>query len=92
MFATLLTALLVSSTCHGFVGIQRSGDSVYRVIKDSPAEKAGVKANDKIISVDGGPVGQLDGPAGVNVEIDIKRKGEILHFSIERLPKDQVYR
>jgi C-terminal processing protease CtpA/Prc len=92
MFATLLTALLVASNVHGYTGVQRSGHTVYRVMRGSPAEKAGLRDKDKIVSVDGGPVHQLDGPCGQNVELDINRDGEILHFTVERLPKEEVYK
>lgn len=64
-------------------------------IKDSPAEKAGIKPNDQILSVDGNGVSELTreeavmkirGKKGTNVTLEIKRAGvsEPLIFNIKR--------
>lgn len=64
-------------------------------IKDSPAEKAGIKPNDQILSVDGNSVAELTreeavmkirGKKGTNVTLEIKRAGvsEPLIFNIKR--------
>ena len=64
-------------------------------IPDSPADKAGIKPGDVIVSVDGvvadvaagfDPMEALLGPAGSEVTMQIKREGEadLLEFAIER--------
>lgn len=64
-------------------------------IADTPADRAGLKANDIILEIDGkktknmGPydaIKKLRGPAGSNVTISIHRKGweELKKFTIER--------
>lgn len=64
-------------------------------IKDSPAEKVGIKPNDQILSVDGNSVAELTreeavmkirGKKGTNVTLEIKRAGvsEPLIFDIKR--------
>ncbi len=92
MFLTLLTALLVTTNVKGFTGIQRDGSSVYSVAKHSPAAAAGIKVNDKILKIDGADKGELIGPAGVNVELDVQRGDELLHFSVPRVPHEEAYR
>lgn len=66
---------------------------VYYPIPESPAEKAGIKAGDKIISVDGTEYTSSDfdniadyikGEEGTTVNIVIERNGERLSFDIVR--------
>ncbi len=67
--------------------IRKDTVHVQNVIKDGPAEKAGILAGDKIVSIDGKPfVGKtvtneetmhrLKGPRGTSVKIGITRYGE----------------
>lgn len=69
--------------------------SVVKPIKDSPSEKAGMKAEDVIVEVDGEDitgqdinlvVSKLRGPKGTEVKVGVRRKGEddIITFSIRR--------
>lgn len=84
---------------YGGIGALIHLDGDYIVItdpyKDSPARKAGVKAGDKIISVNGKPAVGLDveeinqlmkGQAGGQMELVVERYNEPnpLHFSITR--------
>lgn len=64
-------------------------------IEDSPAEKAGIKSGDKIITIDGELVKGLDiveaskklrGKIGTEIQLTVKREGEqqLLNFKIKR--------
>lgn len=66
---------------------------VYYPISDSPAEKAGIKSGDIIVSVDGVEYGYEDfskiadyikGKEGTKVKLGIERDGKKLDFEIER--------
>lgn len=66
---------------------------VYYPIPESPAEKAGIKAGDQIISVDGTEytaddfntiADYIKGEAGTTVKLEIEREGERLNFEIKR--------
>ena len=66
---------------------------VYHPITDSPADKAGIKAGDIIVSVNGVEYGYDDfssiadhikGEAGTKVKLVIERDGKKLDFEIER--------
>lgn len=62
---------------------QERGAVIMKVVKDSPAEKAGLKENDVIVSFNGRPVDSVreferllgDTPAGRNVAIEVLRNG-----------------
>lgn len=69
--------------------------TVVRPIKDSPAEAAGILADDILVEVDGEDitgqdlnlvVSKVRGPQGTKVNIGVVRAGEseILHFDVER--------
>ena len=69
--------------------------SVVKPIKDSPAQKAGMLADDIIVEVDGEDVtgqdlnlvvSKLRGPKGTEVKVGVQRKGEddIIRFDIKR--------
>ncbi len=73
-------------------------------IKDSPAEKAGLKPNDQVITVDGNSVEGLDlqeavnkirGEKGSKVSLEIRRPGveELIELEITRdaIPLETVY-
>jgi C-terminal peptidase prc len=88
------------STINGkFEGVGMSIETVDNQVivisplKNSPAEKAGLKPNDIIIAVDGEEVAGLDsggvaakirGPANTDVVITVKRAGKILDFTVTR--------
>lgn len=66
---------------------------VYYPIPESPAEKAGIKAGDLIISVDGKEYFSSDfeniskfikGEQGTKVKIEVEREGKTLNFEITR--------
>lgn len=69
--------------------------SVVKPIKDSPAEKAGMLADDIIVEVDGEDVAgqdlnlvvsKLRGPKGTKVKVGVKRKGssDTIYFELKR--------
>jgi len=79
------------------VGIYITGGSdgvqVLSVIKDSPAEKAGLKKNDIIIAADETTLVGIDadkameilrGTVGSTVVLKVKREGQVLSFNITR--------
>ncbi|MBQ7048893.1 MAG: S41 family peptidase, partial [Clostridia bacterium] len=69
------------------------GMYIYSVIKDAPAEKAGLKVGDYVIAVDGKEVNKdsyyqcvddVKGDAGTTVTITVKRGDEILEIPVVR--------
>lgn len=88
---------LMTTGQYGGVGalIRKMDDATYFVepYEGSPALKAGVKAGDKIISIDGKDMlgkqsdevsSSLKGPKGTIVKIKIERDGKPLDLNIER--------
>jgi carboxyl-terminal processing protease len=91
------TALLSNS--YGGVGMrilaEEEGITVLSIIPNSPSSELGLRANDRIVEVDGestigwsqvDAVSSLRGPKGEAVEVTVLREGEpeLLHFSIVR--------
>lgn len=77
------------------VGIEDGLIKVVSPIDDTPAEKAGIKAGDFIVSLDGEPVREMSltnaidkmrGEPGTDIELNIRRKGEkeLLEFVLTR--------
>ena len=77
------------------VGIEEGLIKVVTPIDDTPAEKAGIKAGDFIVSLDGEPVREMSltdaidkmrGEPGTDIELSIRRKGEqeLLEFVLTR--------
>jgi carboxyl-terminal processing protease len=80
---------LMTTGQYGGVGalIRRMGDDTYfsEPYEGNPAEKAGIKAGDKIISIDGKDMHKknsddvssaLKGPKGTTIKVEIERQGE----------------
>lgn len=61
------------------------GALVTEVIKDSPAEKAGLKAGDVIVSIDGKDV---DGPSDIRKAVGDKEKGDKITLNVLRERKE----
>jgi carboxyl-terminal processing protease len=77
------------------VGIEEGLIKVVSPIDDTPAEKAGIKAGDFIVSLDGEPVREMSltnaidkmrGEPGTDIELSIRRQGEseLLEFVLTR--------
>jgi carboxyl-terminal processing protease len=75
------------------VGVKDDYVTVIAPVKGSPADEAGLRAGDQILSVDGKDVTQatleeavrlIRGPEGTPVDLQVTRDGQILHFSIVR--------
>lgn len=75
------------------IGIRTSQPTIVRVIVDSPAEQAGLKAGDTITAVNGELVESLTtdqvaakirGDAGTSVKVAVRRAGESKDFTITR--------
>lgn len=67
---------------------------VYRVAPGSPAEKAGIKRGDAVLSVDGHELADIgprrlsqvfEGDLGTKVNLAISRKGELMRMDVERV-------
>lgn len=64
------------------------------VVKDSPADRAGLRAGDKILKIDGHPVQRFQGmdndsvtwnivrSEGSTIAVEVEREGKILHFEV----------
>lgn len=87
----------LSGNIGGGIGVEvseRSGAAtVVRVLRDNPAEKAGVAVNDIIVAVNGEPVGdktnteivnEIRGEVGTSVKLTVNRDGEPKDISITR--------
>ena len=68
-----------------YMGFRDGGVQVVAVMPDSPGEKAGLQANDSIVSVNGTPITEMQpeevvmnirGEVGTDVELVIHREGE----------------
>ncbi|MEW6081237.1 MAG: S41 family peptidase [Bacillota bacterium] len=75
------------------VGVKHGYVTVIAPVKGSPADEAGLRAGDQILSVDGKDITQatleeavrlIRGPEGTPVDLQVTRDGQILHFSIVR--------
>jgi carboxyl-terminal processing protease len=77
------------------VGIEEGLIKVVSPIDDTPAQKAGIKAGDLIISLDGEPVREMSltdaidkmrGEPGTDIDLSIRRQGEkeLLEFTLTR--------
>jgi len=101
-----------TSTYQGigaFIGFQPKATPhivILDVIKGSPAEAAGLKAHDSILSIDGSPIlmeegleasNRIRGPAGSSVTLDVKTPGlpersvEVNRANLTTTGKLQVY-
>jgi len=80
---------LLTTGQYGGVGalVRRMGDDTYfaEPYEGNPAEKSGIKAGDKIVSIDGKNMhkkstddvsSSLKGPKGTTIKVEIERKGE----------------
>jgi S1-C subfamily serine protease len=86
------------------IGAERVGDpaSLYvgRVHREGPAQKAGLRHGDELVSVDGTPVSgksyeqvvkMVRGEAGTNVKLGVRREGEGLReVSVARIAGDKL--
>lgn len=82
----------------GIIGIRCHGDNpplvtIYRVQNDTPAMRAGIKAGDRLISIDGHKIKSdrkhqirplLKGAAGSTVKIEVERGISKLQFTVKR--------
>lgn len=87
----------LSGNIGGGIGIEvgKKDGQVYvvRVLKDNPAEKAGLVAGDNIVKINGqstvgwdidDAVSKIRGESGTTVKLSIARSGEFLDFNITR--------
>jgi serine protease Do len=100
ILAELRSRGMSSASRRAWLGLncaERSGRlTIVRVVDESPAEAAGLQTGDRIVAIDGSPVGTLDalwtrlwsgGPAERDVMLEIERDGrrqEITAHSIDR--------
>ena len=103
--ATLLLALLAGAACaedHGYFGFALKAVTkgfflaptisdlrIERVLPGTPAERAGIRAGDRILEVEGKPVA---GSKALDLKAKATRQpGQTLHLTL-RHPDGQVYR
>ncbi len=90
--AILLTGAIISGSVRGYTGIRRAVDhEIYSVAKNSPADLAGVHKGDRVLTIDEQTKGDIDGPAGTFVRLELKRGEKILLFYIKRVPHKEAY-
>lgn len=95
----LLIASLLVATYYGTVtvDIHKKGrigirwdmctHRIQAIYKGSPAETAGLRIGDVITAIN---EKDLIGPAFTYVNVTVRRGTRVLHFTIERLPVDQI--
>lgn len=90
----------VGNDPEGSTGVTAAYDAqqnrvrVYRVTPDSPAERAGIKVGDSVLSVDGQELGGrigyrevsalLDGPVGSKVTVNFSRNNQLMRLELDR--------
>ena len=75
-----------------------SGSGPQLVVKDSPAEKAGIKRNDVIVDLNGSPVTDSDKfrfkiadfPSGARVKLGVLRDGKKMSFEVVLADRDTM--
>lgn len=82
---------------RGLIGVRTCDRKVERVYLDSPAWRAGVKAGDKIVLVDGNARSEIIGEPFQTVQLCIHRRDkqgllEVLNLEMERVPEDEIKR
>lgn len=91
----LLQGLASDSTTPGAIGIRDNvfTHTIYRVYRNSPAEKTGIKLGDKIVRVqDDTGSREILGKAGSWVNIWVKRGPAVLMFRVQRAPEYSIER
>lgn len=63
---------------------------ITKVHYGSPAEKAGLKKDDRIVSVDGDEDGEIPGPVDTPVIVVVKRNSEYITFVLERVSSEEI--
>lgn len=97
IFKLLLIATLVLdggvSNTQGRIGIQdvRSSGLITKVIKDSPADKAGLKVGDTIVSADEVKgVSCVRGEVGTKAHLVVERKGKVFTVDVPRIEEKDL--
>lgn len=81
------------SNQYGRVGIKvGTTGRITHVYNHSPAYLAGLQEGDKVLEADGRKGYKLvDGIAGTDARLKVRRGKEILFFTIPRVPKSEVF-
>lgn len=75
----------------GMIGIREDWNRVItRIHPGSPAQLAGLKIGDRVVTVDGVKSKEIIGPVGGSVLLEIERDGEIIQRRIIRVPKSEI--
>ena len=88
---------LTPEIAEGFGIKDENGVVISSVLKDQPAERAGLRRNDVIVEYDGQPVADLqkfrlrvaDTPVGRHVPIVVLRDGKRMNMTVTLGPRDQ---
>lgn len=75
----------------GIKDVPKTG-KIVKVCRNSPADKAGLKVGDVIISADGvsGPDRQIKGEVGTEVTLVIRRKKEVFTVTVLRVSESTI--
>jgi carboxyl-terminal processing protease len=75
-----------------YIGVRDEQLTIIAPIPDSPAEKAGIRAGDKVLEIDGKPTAEISateavllirGPKGTKVKLFVQHQGEVEPVEIE---------
>lgn len=87
--ANFLLAIVIFAAMYTFVGVRITEPRVDEVVVGTPAEKAGFKAGDVILSIDGGKTESFNdvlrivsANAGRELAFQIDRRGELLTLNV----------
>jgi regulator of sigma E protease len=87
--ANFLLAIVIFAAMYTFVGVRITEPRVDEVVVGTPAEKAGFKAGDVILSIDGGKTESFNdvlrivsANAGRELAFQIDRRGELLALNV----------
>jgi C-terminal processing protease CtpA/Prc len=81
------------SNAEGHIGVRVSSTGgVNYIHPDSPADKAGIRVRDQIVTVNGRKHAKDDitGPPGTTVKLEIQRGKETLTFIVERIDYREI--
>ena len=93
--ANFLLAIVIYSSVNAIVGVRQTSPVFDAVEKGSPAEKAGIRPGDRVVSIDGAEIESYNDLArvifpspGREFDIGIERDGKRLNFNVTAEQKE----